>query len=478
MDYKSVLISEIEKSAKYNLNTYPFNYLGSLNDLYIYNFNEPALDDVLIRSQKAYESNRQLSSFERSEILLEAARLLRIHKKEMSAIISYEAKKPIKFAEQEVERSIQTLKLSGIESSKLEGEYLNLDVAPNGAGREAFTKIESLGVVYAMTPFNFPLNLAIHKIGPAIAVGNSVIVKPSEKTPFSTYFLKYLLEESGLPKDLVQVVTGDGENITDTLLRYNEVKKVSFTGSVRVGKLIKNKVGLRKLTLELGSTSPVFVSKNNTIKDLDDIAEQIVIGAFSYNGQVCISTQKVYIDDEIYETLLEKIVTKTKSLKYGDLSNYETDYSDLIDQQAKNRILQWITESKNDGAVVITGGNSFNGAIEPTVITNTNDNMKICSEEIFGPLVVVENIKSKSIIELLNNSQYGLNVGVFTSDLTEALKLSNELDYGQVLINDVPTLRFDHMPYNGRRNSGYGTEGIKYAIKEMSQMKMVSLKYE
>lgn len=309
MDYKSVLISEIEKSAKYNLNTYPFNYLGSLNDLYIYNFNEPALDDVLIRSQKAYESNRQLSSFERSEILLEAARLLRIHKKEMSTIISYEAKKPIKFAEQEVERSIQTLKLSGIESSKLEGEYLNLDVAPNGAGREAFTKIESLGVVYAMTPFNFPLNLAIHKIGPAIAVGNSVIVKPSEKTPFSTYFLKYLLEESGLPKDLVQVVTGDGENITDTLLRYNEVKKVSFTGSVRVGKLIKNKVGLRKLTLELGSTSPVFVSKNNTIKDLDDIAEQIVIGAFSYNGQVCISTQKVYIDDEIYETLLEKIVT-------------------------------------------------------------------------------------------------------------------------------------------------------------------------
>ena len=193
---------------------------------------------------------------------------------------------------------------------------------------------------------------------------------------------------------------------------------------------------------------------------------------------MCISTQKVYIDDEIYETLLEKIVTKTKSLKYGDLFNHETDYSDLIDQQAKNRILQWITESKNDGAVVITGGNSFNGAIEPTVITNTNDNMKICSEEIFGPLVVVENIKSKSIIELLNNSQYGLNVGVFTSDLTEALKLSNELDYGQVLINDVPTLRFDHMPYNGRRNSGYGTEGIKYAIKEMSQMKMVSLKYE
>lgn len=200
-------------------------------------------------------------------------------------------------------------------------------------------------------------------------------------------------------------------------------------------------------------------------------------GAFAYNGQVCISTQKVFIDDEVYDKLLEKIVKRTESLKYGSLNDEQTDYSDLIDANSQDRISEWIKEAEQAGAKILTGGDKHEGAVTPTILTNTSGEMKVCSEEIFGPVVVVENVKGRDALKLLNDSKFGLNVGVFTSNLEEALQLSNELDYGQVLINDVPTLRFDHMPYNGRRNSGYGTEGIKYAIKEMSQLKMVSLKY-
>lgn len=477
MGYISVIQSEIEKHADYNLNTYPYEYIESLKELTIYDFDKAALDDVVNKAQKAYMKYRKMPLFDRTEILFKACRLLEENKDTMAEIVSYEAKKPIKFALQEVERSIQTLKLSGIEASKLEGEYINLDVAPNGAGRDAFTKYESLGVVYAMTPFNFPLNLVIHKVGPALAVGNSVIVKPSEKTPFSTYFLKYILEQSGLPEDVMQVVTGDGEAVSDILLSHDEIKKLSFTGSVRVGKILKNKIGLRKLTLELGSTSPLYISKNIKEDKLDDIATQVVNGAFAYNGQVCISTQRVFIDDEIFESVIGKIVQKTEQLQYGPLNDETTDYSNLIDSQSQQRIFEWIKEAEQGGAEILIGGEKYEGSVKPTVITGTTDDMKVCSQEIFGPVVVVESVKDKNITEVLNDSPFGLNVGVFTSDLEEALRLSNELDYGQVLINDVPTLRFDHMPYNGRRNSGYGTEGIKYAIKEMSQLKMVSLKY-
>lgn len=477
MEITKVIENEIKKASNYNLNTYPYKYIGSLENLTIYDFDEPALADVVKTAQEKYLEYRKTTLYQRTEILLNTTKLMEEHKETIAEIISYEAKKPVKFAMQEVERSIQTLKVSGIEASKLEGEYINLDVAANGGGRDAFTKYESLGVVYAMTPFNFPLNLVIHKVGPALAVGNSVIVKPSEKTPFSTYFLKYLLEQSGLPEEVMQVVTGDGEKVSDALLSHDEIKKLSFTGSVRVGKILKNKIGLRKLTLELGSTSPLYISKNVKKEHLEDIAAQVVNGAFAYNGQVCISTQRVFIDDEIFESVIEKIVQKTKQLQYGPLNDQTTDYSDLIDSQSQQRIIEWIREAEQGGAEILTGGEKHEGSVKPTVITGAAENMKICSQEIFGPVVVIENLKGRNITEILNDSPFGLNAGVFTSDLQEAMSLSNDLDYGQVLINDIPTLRFDHMPYNGRRNSGYGTEGIKYAIKEMSQLKMVSLKY-
>lgn len=477
MNYIELLDKEIKKDKDFNLNAYPYEYLQGLNRLQIYDFDRESLTEVIKRSQKAFENFKHSSSYERTNVLLKAADVLETHFDTMAEIISLEAKKPIKFAKQEVSRCVQTLKLSGIEASKLEGESINLDVAPNGSNREAFTKYEPLGIVYAMTPFNFPLNLALHKIGPAIAVGNSVIIKPSEKTPFSSFFIKYIFEESGLPEDVLQIVTGDGEKVTDHLLEFNEVKKLSFTGSARVGKIIKSKVGLRELTLELGSTSPVYVTKD--VDDLEEIAKKVVNGAFSYNGQVCISTQKAYVDEEIYDEFVSQLKVQAESLKYGDVLDETTDFSDLIDKQSQERIVEWLEEAVQDGAEIVTGGEEINGSVSPAIVTNTSDDMKICTNEIFGPVLVVE--KAASTIEMsekLNASEFGLNVGVFTNNLKLALKLGNELDYGQVLINDVPTLRFDHMPYNGRKNSGYGTEGIKYAIREMAKLKMISLNYE
>ncbi|MGV2875879.1 aldehyde dehydrogenase family protein [Macrococcus capreoli] len=477
MEAIDVIKSFLEELSKYNLNTYSYEYIGELNQFKILEFDEYAIKDVVANSSNAYNQFSKFSAFERTNILLKVADLLEKYKDEFAKVISLEAKKPIKFSNQEVLRSIQTLKLAAFEASRIEGEQINLDVAENGLNREAYTKYESLGIVYAMTPFNFPLNLALHKIGPALAIGNSVILKPSEKTPFSSYLLLKVFLEAGLPKDVIQIVTGDGKKITDELLKYEDIKKLSFTGSPTVGIEIKSKVGLRSLTLELGSTSPVYVSKNN--KDINKIASQIVNGAFAYNGQVCISTQKVFVDEEHYDQLLNLLIEKTSKLKYGEVLNEDTDFSDLIDDNSRDRILEWIDEAKQLGAKVEIGGKAINGGVEPTIITNANINSKVCTNEVFGPVLVVEKVNSSnSIIELLNKNKYGLNIGIFTENIKEAMSIAKEVDFGQVLINDIPTLRFDHMPYNGRKLSGYGTEGIKYAIKEMSKLKMVSINYE
>ena len=477
MDVLSIIERDLNEVSKLKMETYPYDYLGDLSRYKIFNYDAKNLKNVVEASSLAYKEYSKFTSYEKTNILFRAAELLEKNKEKFAEIISLEANKPIKFSLQEVDRSIQTLKLSAIEASKLEGEQLNLDVAENGGGREAYTKLESIGIVYAMTPFNFPLNLALHKVGPALAIGNTVILKPSEKTPFSSYLLKEILVQSGLPKDVLQIVTGDGEAITNQLLSYEDIKKISFTGSYKVGTMIKSKVDLRAITLELGSTSPVYISSQ--VDNVEEIAERVVVGAFSYNGQVCISTQKVFVDEKIYEEFINYFVEKTNKLKYGPVLEADTDYSDLIDINSQTRIIDWIQEAKDSGANILTGGEKINLAITPTIITNANQNLKVCTEEIFGPVVVVEKVScDEDITQLLNQSDYGLNAGIFTNNLKVAMKLANELNYGQVLINDIPTLRFDHMPYNGRKNSGYGTEGIKYAIKEMSKLKMVSIAYE
>ncbi|MFD2831173.1 aldehyde dehydrogenase family protein [Corticicoccus populi] len=478
MSLLKILGDEINLSHLNQLPEYSYEYSGELKALQIKAFNQEVVKKVIADSEKAYEGYRRVTAFERSEILFELSRLLHEHREVMARIISLEAKKPIKLARAEVDRTVATLKFSGIEASKLEGETIPLDAAPNGAGRETLVKPEPVGIVYAVTPFNFPLNLAMHKIGPALAAGNTIIVKPSEKTPFSTLFMNTLFKKSSLPENVVQVVTGDGKEITDYVLQQEEIKKISFTGSVPVGKLIKSKVGLKKLTLELGSTSPVYIDDVEESL-LDEIASKVINGAFSYNGQVCISTQKVYIHENIYESFVGSMIEKAEALKYGHPLEENVDYTDLIDKNSQERILSWIEEAVNTGAKLLTGGKKIKGGVTPTLITNVGEQMKLCTQEVFGPVLVVRKIKKEeNIVKLLNSSDNGLNAGIFSNDMKFVMNAANELDYGQVLINDVPTLRFDNMPYSGRKNSGYGVEGVKYAVREMMQSKMISYNYK
>lgn len=393
-------------------------------------------------------------------------------------MITAEAGKPITASRAEVDRSVQTLQFSAEEAKQIGGEYIPLSAAVGGAGRDAYTIYEPIGVIGAVTPFNFPLNLTVHKVGPAIAAGNSIVVKPAEKTPLTALKLAELFTKAGLPNGAFSVVPGDGASLVNVMLESDLVQKISFTGSPAVGKEIKNKAGLKRMTLELGSNSALYV--DSSIKDqLDDLIPKTVSGAFAYNGQVCIHTQRIYVHEEIVDAFLEKFVKATEQLTFGDPMHEETEITGMINKKAKERVLEWVKEAVDGGAELLTGGVEKGNGILPTVLINVKESDKVVCEEVFGPVVVINRVKSsEEALELMNDSQYGLNAGVFTNNFKQAMHFAHELEVGQVLINDVPTLRFDHMPYGGVKASGYGHEGVKYAIKEMTRMKLISLNYK
>ncbi|GEN46041.1 aldehyde dehydrogenase family protein [Alkalibacillus haloalkaliphilus] len=435
------------------------------------------MEKAIQKAEIAFGKMKSMPAYERSEILDRSARVVSDYKNLFAETIAKESGKPMKYALGEVDRTVQTLKFSAIEARKLEGESIPLDAAPNGAGRDAYTIFEPIGVIGAITPFNFPLNLVVHKVGPAIAAGNSIIVKPAEKTPLSAILLREALVEAGLPEDAYHVITGDGPRLGQVLLKSNVIKKLTFTGSPEVGREIKSQAGLKKVTLELGNNSALYIDKSQQDR-VKDIAKQAVTGAFSYNGQVCISTQRIYVHKNLIDPFLEEFKSETEKLIYGDPLDQTTDLSNLIDEPSQERLLEWISEAEKSGAKIVTGGTQVNGGLKPTILKDVKPESKIYKEEAFGPVVIVNTVESgEEALESINNSQYGLNAGVFTNDMKQALQFGHELNVGQVLINDLPTLRFDHMPYGGRKNSGYGYEGVKYAIQEMVNRKMISLNY-
>ncbi|MGP4073242.1 aldehyde dehydrogenase family protein [Piscibacillus sp. B03] len=475
LGYKDYL-DELNKKTE---NTYPLVNPHSKSEIrQIPECTNEQMEDAILDAQEGFQKMKNLTSYKRSQILERVSEIVTDNKQLFAETISLESGKPIKFATGEVARTIETLKFSAIEARKLEGESIRLDAAPNGQGRDAYTIHQPIGVIGAITPFNFPLNLVVHKVGPAVAAGNSIIVKPAEKTPLSAILLMEAFIEAGLPKQAYIVITGDGPRLGKVLLNSELVKKITFTGSPTVGKLIKSQAGLKKVTLELGNNSALYVDKSQKDK-LETIANQAVIGGFSYNGQVCISTQRIYLHEDIKEEFIQHFKDRVEKLVYGDPLDENTDLSGLIDEKSQSRILEWINEAQQAGAEVITGGSPKENTIVPTVLLNVPQQAKVSCEEIFGPVVIINTVKNgEEALKEMNNSQYGLNAGVFTSDLSQALTFGHELDVGQVLINDVPTLRFDHMPYGGRKNSGYGHEGVKYAIKEMTNLKMISLNHK
>ncbi len=415
---------------------------------------------------------RSMPAHQRAHILEAVSRLMEVRRNEAARIIALEASKPIKAALMEVDRTIQTYKFAAEEAKRIHGETISMDAAPGGEGRIAYTLREPIGVVGAITPFNFPMNLVAHKLGPAIAAGNTVVLKPAEQTPLSAFFVAELFMEAGLPAGALNVITGDGKMLGDKIVTDPRVHVITFTGSAKVGTEIRAKAGLKRVTLELGANSAVIIDKHVNLDPF--LISRCVSGAFSFQGQVCISLQRIYVLEEKYEEFIDKFITAAKKLKLGDPMNEETDISAMISHREAQRALSWIEESRLHGATIAFGGIAEDGILMPTVLLNVPSTVQVSCQEVFAPIVLINKVQSvEEAIDLVNDSAYGLQAGIYTDNIHTAMDSVEKLHVGGVMINDIPTFRVDHMPYGGVKESGIGREGIKYAIEELTEMKLV-----
>lgn len=429
------------------------------------------VDSAVDAAYQNREVMASLTAFEKAEILEKLVRLLHENRVKAAQIISLESAKPLKFSLGEVDRTIETYKFAAEEAKRIHGEIIPLDAARNGANKLGYTLREPIGVVAAITPFNFPMNLVAHKVGPAIAAGNTIVLKPASQTPLSAFFLAELLEEAGLPKGTFNLVTGSGHLVGDRLVTSNKVSMVTFTGSPEVGIGIKNKAGLKRVALELGSNAGLIIDEG---VDLEKIIPKCVIAAFSYQGQVCISLQRIYVHESMLERFITKFKAETERLVLGDPLDEKTDLSALISRKDLERAKSWIDEAVNEGGKVITGGEINNNILLPTIIVDVKSHSKVSCQEVFAPIVTINSIKNVDEgIHSINDSKYGLQAGIFTRDIQSAFNASRLLEVGGVMINDVPTFRVDQMPYGGVKESGNAREGLKYTIEEMTEMKLV-----
>ncbi|WP_026566754.1 aldehyde dehydrogenase family protein [Bacillus sp. UNC41MFS5] len=422
----------------------------------------------------AYNTRRQmeeLTAYERAAILEHIAQLFIENRQKAAEIISLEAAKPMKIALGEIDRTVETYKFAAEEAKRLTGEMIPMDAAKNGANRFGYTIEQPIGVIGAITPFNFPQNLVAHKVGPAIAAGNTIILKPASQTPLSALFLAELIDQTALPKGAFNVITGSGRIVGDTLVTSEKVKMITFTGSPSVGIGIRNKAGLKKVALELGSNAGLIIDKN---VDLSQIVPKCVTGAFSNQGQICISLQRTYVMDELFDEFMEQFAAAAKQLVIGSPLAETTDISAMINPAEQERALSWVQEAAQNGAEIVIGGKIENGVFLPTILTNVAPTLNVSCQEVFAPIVVVNRISSvEEGIAAINDSNYGLQAGIFTNDIQTAFKASKEFEVGGVMINDIPTYRVDQMPYGGVKESGTGKEGLKYAIHEMTETKLV-----
>ncbi|MFD0717289.1 aldehyde dehydrogenase family protein [Paenibacillus sp. GCM10027626] len=432
------------------------------------------IEKALASAEQGAKAMRLLTSHERSAILEKVAQLFQERAEQCAAILANEAAKPLKAARAEIARTIETYKFAAEEAKRIHGETIPLDAAKSGAGRFGYTKREPLGVIAAITPFNFPFNLVAHKLGPAFAAGNAVVLKPASQTPLSALMTAQLFAEAGLPAGALNVVTGSGSEIGDVLVQDARVKMITFTGSAEVGRRIKEQAGLKRVTLELGSNSAVII---DSAEDLEAVAARCAEGAFSFAGQVCISVQRIFVQERLFESFVELLTERAKRLVYGDPHEDTTDISALIHTREAERIERWVAEAADAGARIACGGRREGGYYEPTVIVSRERNLTISCQEAFGPVVVVDHYHDwDEAISAVNDSAYGLQAGVYTTSISKAFDAVERLEVGGVIINDIPTFRVDHMPYGGVKNSGLGKEGIKYSIEEMSELKFVSFK--
>ena len=412
-----------------------------------------------------------LPAHKRAEILVRVAGALGRRHEEAAQTICAEAGKPLKAARVEAARAMSTFTFAAVEARKLAGEVVPMDASQAGEGKLAFTLRLPVGVVGAISPFNFPLNLVAHKVAPALAAGCAVVLKPASATPLSALLLAELETEAGLPPGWLNVVAGSSSEIGDVLVADERVAALTFTGSGDVGWKLKERAPRKRVNLELGNATPVIVEAD---ADLDDAAARLAGNAFSFAGQSCISVQRIYVRRGAYDGFLERFVPKVEALAVGDPADENTDVGPVIDDNARERILAWISES---GGEVLTGGDTAgDGLIRPTVIANPPPDAKVSCEEVFGPVCTVTAYDSlDEAIALANGTRYGLQAGIFTADVKSALRAARELEFGGVTVNEAPTFRADQMPYGGVKDSGNTREGPGYAVHELTEERLVVL---
>jgi acyl-CoA reductase-like NAD-dependent aldehyde dehydrogenase len=414
-----------------------------------------------------------LPAHERAAVLDRVATELTERHDEVARTICEEAGKPMKAARVEATRAVSTFTMAAVEARKLAGDLVPMDASPAGAGKLGFTLRLPIGIVGAISPFNFPLNLVAHKIAPAFAAGCAVVLKPASQTPLSALTLAEIGVDAGLPPGWLNVVSGPASEIGDVLVEDERVRMISFTGSASVGWGLRERAPRKKVSLELGNATPVIVAGD---ADLADAAARLAANAFSFAGQSCISVQRIYVERDAYDPFLEQFLPLVAGLKVGDPSDEGTDIGPLIAPSERDRVLGWIEEARGLGAEILAGGDLDGELLRPTVIASPPATAKVVSEEVFGPVCTVTPYDTlEQAVELANGTRYGLQAGIFVSDVKNALDAARALEFGGVTVNEAPTFRADQMPYGGVKESGNTREGPAYAIREMTEERVVVL---
>lgn len=422
-------------------------------------------------AEQGLKTSRNLPLHKRSSILNRAAQLVLERQDDFAQTMSQEGSKTLKEAKSEVGRAAHTLRIAAEEANRVLGEQIAFDRYPGGDNRFGYYVYEPVGIVAAITPYNDALNLVCHKVGPAIAGGNSIIVKPSNHTPLTALKLAEVLLEAGLPKDILSVVTGPSSEVGETLVRDDRVRMISFTGGVKTGTHIAQAAGLKILSMELGSNSPVIVTASS---DIQAAAEAVVDGAFAAVGQNCIGVQRVYIDETIYDDFKQRVIELTKPYQVGSQLADDTDIGPMISAQEADRVMEWIQEAQDQGGQVLVGGEREGNLIQPTWLDNVPSSARLAYDEVFGPVAVMKPYETlDEAIEHANAVDYGLHSAIFTRDVNEAFYAVRELDSGSVMVNDSTDYRVDNMPFGGRKKSGIGREGVRSALEEMIEPKVV-----
>ncbi len=432
------------------------------------------VEKAIAAAHAAFPAFSRTPAHKRSAMLAKTVQLLDTYKEEIATIICREAGKAWKYSIGEVVRGMETMQFAADEAKRIHGETIPLDASLTGEGRMGFYLRCPVGVVAAITPFNFPLNLVTHKVGPALAAGNTIVLKPASTTPLTAIRLGEILEEAGVPAGVFNVVVGSGSVVGDQLVSDPRVSKVSFTGSPPVGEAIIRRAGLKKVTLELGNNSGTIIEPD---ANLDEAIPRCVMSAFANSGQVCISLQRLYVHQSIAVEFTKRFVEATSKLKVGNPLEKDCDVGPMIDENEARRAEAWVKEALAEGATVLIGGKREGRVFMPTVLTNVRPEMKVMCIEAFAPLVSIYAYERfEEAIRMVEDSPYGLQAGIYTKDIGKALYAVDRINTGGIMINDTSIFRVDHMPYGGNKLSGLGREGVRFAIEEMTNIKMVVMK--